>query len=92
MSMEPSRAASSRICSLDNILPSLDRPAQERVCGVAERLGKLWTRQLTTLAGRRLIVQAGEGSLERWVPSVDMLKCSKLCSIKFATRPQTCRG
>lgn len=63
MSIEPSRAASSRICSLDNMLPLVDRPAQERereLSYVAERLGKLWRRQLMTLAGRRLIAQLEE--------------------------------
>jgi hypothetical protein len=37
-SMEPSRAASSSICSLDNMLPSMEHPAQVRA---AQRLGKL---------------------------------------------------
>jgi hypothetical protein len=40
MSIEPSRAASSSICSLDNMLPSAERLAQRRV---AECLGKLCT-------------------------------------------------
>jgi hypothetical protein len=46
-SMEPSRAASSSICSLDNMLPSVEHPAQVRA---AQRLGKLgWRAALMTV-------------------------------------------